>query len=120
MSTNGYSTGKLTPGKRDFLQGLKADPSLRRWGMEQIAERSDALDFLRPMIDLGFFSPTENPAPVPGDTEGRYRIPRWDAMVYLEKAAADAGARDRASTALYTSLGFQRECGEVVYTRAPE
>ena len=46
------------------------------------------------MVDLGFFSPTENPAPVPAETSGSYRIPRWDVMLYLEKAAADAGTQN--------------------------
>lgn len=94
MNSETYSTAKLTAGQRDFLQGLRGDESMRRWGFEQLIARKDALKFLKPMVDLGFFSPAENPSPVPADKPGSYRIPRWDVMIYLEKAAEDAGAQN--------------------------
>ena len=84
---------------------------MMRWGIDQLVARKDALKFLKPMIDLGFFSPSENPAPVPAETPGSYRIPRWDVMIYLEKAAADADAQDD-SFATKQILGIVRNVTE--------
>jgi len=80
----------LTPNQRDFLAGIYKDKRLRRWGMEKLSKRDDTLSFLVPMTEMGFFTPTENPAPVE-DSEGKVSISPWDAMLYLEKAASQAG-----------------------------
>lgn len=92
---------RLTAGQQDFLKGLLADRTLRRWGMERLAQRHDVLAFLKPMLDMGFFDPKENPGPVPSDQEGTYRIPRWEAMIYLEKAAIDVGEENDLAAAQY-------------------
>jgi len=67
---------------------------MRRWGFEKLIGRSDVLSFLRPMFEMGFFNPSENPGPEPAELEGHYRIPRWEVMAYLEKAAIAAGEKD--------------------------
>lgn len=65
-----------------------------RWGMEKLVQRETILPFLKPMLEMGFFNPIENPGPVQGDAQGTYRIARWEPLIYLEKAAIEAGNHD--------------------------
>jgi hypothetical protein len=77
----------LSPKKEDFLQGLLSDRSLRRWGFEKLLSQPDPLEFLPRMQELGFFSPSENPAPESTEQEGYIRVPRWEVLPYLEKVS---------------------------------
>lgn len=45
------------------------------------------MNWFKYLVDKGYFNPSENPEPIP--VEKGYQIPRWDALIYLEKIAAE-------------------------------
>lgn len=47
------------------------------------------LKWFRPLKDLGYFQPSQNPPPQESDEKGLYMIPVWPALLYLEKLSPE-------------------------------
>ena len=47
------------------------------------------LKWFRPLKDLGYFQPSQNPQPQESDEKGLYTIPVWPALLYLEKISPE-------------------------------
>src|SRR5437016_4516290 len=84
---------KLKVNQESFIKLMtKSDEHARR-GFELLVRRPDAETYFEPLEDAGLFAPTHNPAPVPADEPGYFRIPYWAALDYLETMAKAAGNR---------------------------
>lgn len=70
------------------LQRIKNDKSLEDHFFKQLAKASKPLEWLAPLREAGYFTPTNNPKPqeVP-DEKGYFTIPNWNILDALENMA---------------------------------
>ena len=78
----------LTAKQQSFIEMMKANNELARKGFKLLLQRNDYPHFFDVLNDAGFFSPIENPGPVPGERENTVWIPFWAPLDYLKAVAA--------------------------------
>ena len=57
------------------------------------------LKWFRPLKDLGYFQPSQNPPPQESDEKGLYSIPVWPALLYLGKLSPELAKPENRSYA---------------------
>lgn len=79
----------------DLLERVKASPELRRL----FFRKAKGLKWFTPLRELGYFSGSEIPSPIPGKEEGYISIPGWDALDYLVRTIEDLDEENREALA---------------------
>lgn len=82
---------ELTANQKSAVAYMKRSAQHAAFGFDLILKKPRPEDFFEELKASGFFAPTENPAPEPGDKEGFFRVPHWPALEYLEAVARHAG-----------------------------
>jgi hypothetical protein len=85
---------RLTAKQESFIKLMSEGEELSRRGVELLLKRPDYEQFFDALIDVGFFDPRHNPAPIPAEEQGYVRIPYWSALDYLTAVAKLSGERD--------------------------
>jgi hypothetical protein len=70
---------KLTPAERDLLERIKEKEELRPF----FFRKAKGLKWFNQLEVAGYFSPEQNPRPVPAKEEGYVSVPFWPAAEYL-------------------------------------
>jgi len=70
------------------FQLIKNDKAQEDHFFEVLADTSNPLPWLKPLVERDYFSPKNNPPPVEvPDQKGFFTIPRWNVLGYLENVA---------------------------------
>lgn len=71
-----------------ILQLIQNDKSLEHYFFEKLSNASNPIEWLIPLMNAGFFSPANNPAPqeVP-HKKGYYTVPHWNILDALDNMA---------------------------------
>lgn len=85
---------ELTAKQKSFIEVMKTSDELAMKGFQLLLQRQDYPHFFDVLQAAGFFAPTNNPAPVPGERENTVRVPLWAPLGYLRAVAEQAGARN--------------------------
>jgi hypothetical protein len=85
---------QLTAKQKSFIEVMKTSDDLAMKGFQLLLQRQDYPQFFDVLQAAGFFAPTNNPAPVPGERENTVRVPFWAPLGYLRAVAEQAGARN--------------------------
>ena len=81
----------LTAKEQSFVEMMTRSSEHARKGFELLVKRADLERFFEPLAMAGLFDPAQNPAIVPAEDPGYYRVPYWDALDYLAALAKAAG-----------------------------
>jgi hypothetical protein len=81
----------LTSKQQTFIRQMAEADDYARRGFDLLLKRSDFEAFFDALAAEHIFDPARNPAPVPGDTPGFFRIPYWEPLRYLEAVAKVSG-----------------------------
>ena len=69
----------LTAAQKDLLFRVETKPELQPFFFREVK----GLEWFEPLYQGGFFSPDQNPTPIPAKEEGYVQIPSWPASEYL-------------------------------------
>jgi hypothetical protein len=84
----------LSTKQKSFIKTMTEDEEYERRGFELLAKRPDLEKFFDALTEAGLFDAARNLGPVAAEEPGYYRLPYWNALVYLEAAAKRAGETD--------------------------
>lgn len=87
---------KLTSDQKSFIEMMKESPELEEHGFHLLSEKANGPELFDFLKRERFFSVEKAPTPIKVE-EGRYRIPYWTALDYLEKVAEHAGKNNDAN-----------------------
>jgi hypothetical protein len=89
----------LTAKQESFIAMMRRSDELAIKGFQLLLQRNDYPHFFEPLAQAGFFRPSANPAPVPGERENTVRIPFWPPLSYLKAVGQHAGEHNDLSLA---------------------
>ncbi len=72
---------KLTAKQESFIKLMNESEELASGGFELLLSRPDYDQFFDDLIRAGLFDPRLNPAPIPMQEKGYFRIPYWSALI---------------------------------------
>lgn len=84
----------LTAKQESFIALMTKSEEHSRRGFELLLARNDFEVFFDALESAGLFDPARNPAPVPGEHEGMFRLSHWSALDYLVAVGKMAGERN--------------------------
>ena len=84
----------LTAKQESFIRLMTESDELARRGFDLLMKREHFETFFDALDDAGLFAPERNPAPVPVEPSGSFRLPYWAALDYLLAVAKVAGTED--------------------------
>jgi hypothetical protein len=84
----------LSSKEESFVRLMTTGPEYEQRGFELLLKRANFEEFFDALAAAGLFDPARNPAPVPGDQPGYFRVPYWEPLGYLEAVAKLSGERD--------------------------
>lgn len=80
----------LDPKSEAALNAMESSAQLQAY----FFGKAEGLQWLRPLIQRGYFDASRNPAPLVDEKRGTVSIFNWPALDYLERAAQEAADRD--------------------------
>jgi len=84
----------LTAKQESFIALMSESDELERRGVEILLKRPGFDEFFDALNEAGLFKPERNPAPVPAEEAGFYRVPYWPILDYLKGVAKLSGERN--------------------------
>ena len=84
----------LTAKQESFIRLMTESDELARLGFDLLMKREHVETFFDALDEAGFFATERNPAPVPVEPSGSFRLPYWAALDYLLAVANVAGTED--------------------------
>ena len=84
----------LTAKQASFITFMTESEELARRGYDLLLAKPGFESYFDALAEAGLFDPCHNPAPVPAEDPGFFRIPYWQALNYLEAVAKFSGERN--------------------------
>lgn len=84
----------LTAKQESFIRLMTESEELARRGFDLLLKRDKFETFFDALQEAGLFAPANNPAPIPVEPSGSFRLPYWNALDYLVAVATLSGTRN--------------------------
>jgi hypothetical protein len=84
----------LTAKQESFIRLMTESEELARRGFDLLLKRDKFETFFDALHEAGLFAAVNNPAPIPVEPTGSFRLPYWNALDYLVALATLSGKRN--------------------------